>query len=339
MPQVNQIKQFEQLTGSAITTAAPAALQSGQGLPTGNMLLTDLILGSNLNLTIGTGTTPRTNGELAVIDSIFVDTDKHGPIIESLDGLGLGRVLQNIYGSFPETTAIAASTANYYSGFRIPLAIPENAHALRAYDTALDLFNARMTARVQYTDLGKAFATVGTASAIPTVNWSGRVVYSPDEENELPILCPVFKLKKVAITATTAGLQIPMDFGGLVYAGIGISQRDTSTNVEVSDIIVPSAKIRLDVNGRDVIAPTENRDLRAFAKIANEIETNPASWTWLDFYSQSGRIAEAVDTIGLHGNMNLYTDVVYTANRAVWIYTWGFKPIAPNALRNIQLAK
>lgn len=337
--QINQVKQFEQLTGGAITASAPAAVQSGQGLPTGNMLLTELVLGVNQSVTIGTGTTPRTNGELALIDSIFVDTDKHGPIVESVDGYGMARVLQSIYGALPLTTAIAAATGNYYSGLRIPLAIPENANAIRSYDTALDLFNARMTARVQFTDLAKAYGTVGTATSTPTVNWSGRLVYAPNEEQELPILMPVFKLKKVPITHTANGFQIPLDFGGLIYAGIGISQRDTSTNQEVADITVPGSKIRLDVNGRDAIAPTEYRDLQAYSKIACEVETQAAGWLWLDFYSQSGRIVEAIDTIGQQGNMNLYADVVTSANRALWIYTWGFKPIPPNALRAVQLAK
>lgn len=333
---VNQLKQFEQLTGGAITATAPAAVQSGQGLPTGNMLLTDLVLGSNQNLTIGTGTTPQTDGELLLVDSVYVDTDKHGPIIENVDGLGLSRMLQLIYGARPQTTAIAASTANYYSGWRIPMAIPENAHALRPYDTALDLNNARMTARVQYNALGVALGTVGTATSTPTVNWGGRLLYAPTDE-ELPIYVPVFKLKKVAITATTTGFQIPLDFGGLVYGAIGIAQRNSSTLAERTDVIAANAKIRVDVNGRDAVLPMEYRDLQAYTKQANELETHPPAWAFLDFYSQTGRVNDAIDTVGQQGNMNLYIDVTTQTNAAVWVYTWGFKPIPPTALRPSQL--
>lgn len=333
---VNQIKQFEQLTGAAITTSAPAAIQSGQGLPTGNLLLTDLLLGSNQNLTIGTGTAPATDGELLLIDSIYVDTDKHGPIVENVDALGLSRMLQMIYGARPQTTAIAATTGNYYSGFRIPMAIPENAHALRPYDTALDLNNARMTARVQYNALGTAFGTVGTATSTPTVTWGGRLIYAPTDE-ELPIYVPVFKLKKVPITATATGFQIPLDFGGLVYGCIGIAQRNSSTLAERTDVIAANAKIRVDVNGRDAVLPMEYRDIQAYTKQANELETHPPAWAFLDFYSQSGRVNDAIDTVGQQGNMNLLIDVTTQTNAAIWVYTWGFKPIPPTALRPSQL--
>lgn len=333
---VNQLKQFEQLTGSTLSATANATVQSGQGLPTGNMLLTDLHLGSNQNLTIGTGTTPATDGELLLVDSIYVDTDKHGPIVENVDGLGLSRMLQALYGTRPQTTAIAAATANYYSGWRIPLAIPENAHALRPYDTALDLNNARMTARVQYNLLGTALGTPGTATSIPTVNWGGRLVYAP-EDSELPIYVPVFKLKKVTISATATGFQIPLDFGGLVYGMIGIAQRNSSTLAERTDVLAATAKIRVDVNGRDAVLPVEYRDVQAFHKQQNELETHPAAWAFLDFYSQSGRIADAIDTVGQQGNMNLYLDVTTQTNAAIWVYTWGFKPIPPTALRPAQL--
>lgn len=338
MPNVNQIKPFEELTGAAITSSAPAAVQSGQGLPTGNMLLSDLLLGVNQSLTIGTGTTPQTDGELLLMDSVYVDTDKHGPIVENVDGLGLSRMLQFIYGTRPQTTAVAATTGNYYSGYRIPLAIPENAHALRPYDSILDLNNARMTARVQFNDLGKALGTVGTATSTPTVVWSGRLQYAPSDE-ELPKYVPVFKLKKVTISATQTGMQIPLDFGGLVYLGLGIAQRNSSTLAERTDVITPSAKIRLDVNGRDALLPMSLRDIQAMFKLQTELETHPPAWAFLDFYSQTGRITDCIDTVGQQGNMNLYVDVTTGTNTALWIYTWGLKPIPPTALRPSQLGQ
>lgn len=333
---VNQLKQFEQLNGASFGASAPAAIQSGQGLPTGNMLLTDLLLGVNQNVTIGTGTTPQTDGELLLADSIYVDTDKHGPLVENVDGLGLSRMLQVIYGARPQTTAFAAATGNYYSGWRIPFAIPENAHALRPYDAALDLNNARMSARIQFNALSAALGTVGTATSIPTVTWGGRLVYGPDA-TELPTYVPVFKLKKVVISAAATGFQIPLDFGGLVYGMIGIAQRNSSTLAERTDVITASSKIRVDVNGRDAVLPMELRDLQAYTKQANELETHPPAWAFLDFYSQSGRLADAIDTIGQQGNMNLYVDVAAPSNAALWVYTWGWKAIPPTALRPSQL--
>lgn len=330
-----QFKQFESLTGSAITASAPSPVISGQGLPTGNLALESIHLTSSQNLTIGTGTTPQTDGELLLVDSVYLDTDKHGPLVENVDGLGLHRMLQFIYGTRPLTNAIAASTAVYNSGWRIPFALPEGSHALRSYDTILDLYNSRMTARVTYNDLSKALGTVGTASSIPTVNWSGRMLYAPDE-SELPAYVPVLKLKKVPILATQSQYQIPLDFGGLIYLGIGIAQRNSSTLAEVTDVIVPTAKVRLDVNSRDAVQPMNYFDLQSMNKVQDEIETYPTGMAFMDFFSYSGRIADAIDTISQQGNMNLYLDVVTAANRAVWIYTWGLKPIPPTAVRPSQ---
>lgn len=339
---LNQKKQFEQLTGGAITTAAPADVTSGQGMPTGNMTLSNLHLGINQALTIGTGTTPQTDGELLLVKSIFVNSDKHGTLVENLDGLSLHRMIQYIFGVRPQTTAYAASTASYYSGWDIPLAIPENAHAFRPYDSVVDLMNARLDTRVSFNTQTQALGTPGTASSIPTVTWSGHLNYSPKEssnplEGELPLFTPVFKQRVVPISATTNQYQIPLDYGGLIYLAIGLHERNSSTFAEVSDILVPGAKIRLDVNGVDRVLPMEKRDLQSMAKTQCEVETTPAGFTFLDFFSKTGMLTDAINTINSAGSMNLYADVVTSANRELRVLTWGLKPLNDNAKRAVQL--
>jgi hypothetical protein len=337
MSRVNQKKQFESLAGGAITTTAPAPVISGQGFPTGNLCLEKMHLGINQNLTIGTGTTPATDGELLLIDSIYVDSDKHGPIIENVDGLGLHRMLQFIYGTRPLTTAIAATTGNYFSGFDIPLILLDG---MRPFDTALDLYNSRMSARVTFNDLSKAFGTVGTATSTPTVTWSGDLLYAPKEPDELPIYMPVFKLKKVPITATQTQYAIPLDYGGLIYLAIGIAQRNTSTLAEFNNTaITASSKVRLDVNGRDAVLPMDWRDIQDMTKTRYGIETVPTGWGVLDFFTRTGSLNDAIDTVGQQGNMNLLVDVTTAANTAVWVYSWALKPIPPTALRASQIQK
>lgn len=339
-------KQFESLTGGAIGTAAPGDVTSGQGMPTGNMILKNLSLGINYNLTIGTGTTPQTNGEILLAKSIYVNSDKHGTIVEGLDGMLLHRMLQHIWGERGQTTAYAAATGNYYTSWCIPMALPENVHAFRPLDSALDLLNTRIDTRIGFNTQSVALGTPGTASSIPTVNWSGELGYSPKEppsaaqllEGELPIWAPVFKQRLVPITATAAQLQIPLDNSGLIYLGLGIHQRNSSTAAEVTDIVVPSAKIRMEVNGVDRIQPTEARDLMSFATPSCEINAPTYAFTWLDFYSGSGMISDVPNTIGQSGQVNLFVDVVTSANRELRVGIWGLKPLNDAAKRASQLA-
>lgn len=341
---LNQKKQFEQLTGGAITTSAPGDVVSGQGMPTGNMTLSNLHLGVNHNLTIGTGLTPLTDGEIILVKSIFVNSDKHGTIVENLDGLLLHRMLQYIYGTRPQTTAYAAASANYFTGWDIPLAIPENAHAFRPYDSVLDLASARLDTRVSFNTQTQALGTPGTASSIPTVTWSGHLNYAPKEsanplESELPLFTPVFKQRVVPISATTNQLTIPLDYSGLIYLGIGLHQRNSSTFAEVTDILVPGAKVRLEVNGVDRVLPMEVRDLGSVAKTQCEVESSTAAFTFLDFFSKTGMITDAINTIGTQGSVNLYADVVTSANRELRVGVWGLKPLNDNAKRLVQLGQ
>lgn len=337
-----QRKTFEQLTGGAITTAAPNDVLSGQGMPTGNMILDAIHLGINQNLAIGTGTTPQTDGELLLVKSIFLNSDKHGPIIENLDGLSAHRMLQAIWGTRPQTTAYAAASANYFSGWDFPLALPEAVTPYRRYDSALDLLNARLDARVSFNTQTQALGTPGTASSVPTVTWAGVLGVNPKEspnplEGELPLWTPVFKQRAVPISATTNQLMIPLDYSGLIYLGIGLHQRNSSTFAEVTDILVPGAKVRLEVNGVDRVMPMEQRDLLSQFKAGRGIESSTYAFTWIDFLGRSGMIGDVPNTIGTQGQVNLFADVVTSANRQLNVLIWGLKPLNDAAKRLVQL--
>lgn len=327
---VYQRRSFETQTGGAITASAPSVLTFGPGFITGDIGMTEItIIVSNV-LTIGTGTTPRTDGELALIESIYIETDKHNSIVENVDGLGLHRMMSFIYGTRPFTTAIAAASATYLTGMTIPMCLPGG---YRQFDTILDLAKARIQARVQFSDLSKAFGTVGTASDTPLVAFSGfyRIGLAPED---LPFFVPVYRLKRQTISAS-GSVAIPLDYGGLIYLGIGIAQRDATTYVERTNIIVAASNIRLEVNGFDHVGNTTFRELQVENKQTTQLETWPAAWCFLDFWKDQGRIADAINTLNKQGNMNLYLDqLVSDATSQLWIYTFGLKPIPPLAARS-----
>lgn len=326
---VYQRRSFETQVSGAVTTSAPSVMTFGPGFITGDIGVQELTIAISHSLTIGSGTTPRTDGETAMIESIYLETDKHNSIVENVDGLGLHRVISFIYGTRPFTTAIAATTGVYQTGMTIPLCIPGG---YRQFDTILDLAKARIQARVQYSDLSKAFGTVGTASDLITTQWSGfyRVGLATAD---LPFFQPSYRLKRVTISAS-GSIQIPLDYGGLIYLGIGIAQRDATTYVERTNIVSQATNVRLEVNGFDHVGNTNWRELQVENKQTCQLEVWPLAWAYLDFWKDQGRIADAINTLNKQGNMNLYLDQLTSdATSQLWIYTFAIKPIPPLAAR------
>lgn len=327
---IYQRRSFESQTGGAITASAPSVLTFGPGFITGDIGVTEITLSISHVLTIGTGTTARTDGETALIESVYLETDKHNSIVENVDGLGLHRLMSFIYGTRPQTTAWAASSATYVTGMTIPMCLPGG---YRQFDTILDLAKARIQARVQFSALDKALGTVGTASDTPSVEFSGFYRIGLQDE-DLPFFCPVYRVKRVTISAS-GSIQIPLDYGGLIYLGLGIAQRDSSTYVERTNIIAATSNIRLEVNGFDHVGNTKYRELQIENKQTTQLETFPPAWCYLDFWKDQGRIADAINTLNKQGNMNLYLDgLTSDATSQLWIYTFGLKPLPPLAARS-----
>jgi hypothetical protein len=330
-------KFVDTISTTAFGATAPSQQVSDKAFPTGDLLLYELYLNINHVVTIGTGSGFVTDGELKLIDAVYVETDKHGVIVDGVDGLGLHRIQQFSQGARPQTTALADSSATYPTSLRIPFA---DSRAFRQYDTALDMFRSRMTVRINYTDLGKGYGTVGTATDAPTCDIAAHVCYGPnpkkyseDPAGELPEYVPYFGLKKEAISSTTTSYRIALPYGSLIYKRIYISQRNSSTYAELSTVVTATQNISLDVNGFPYVDRVNLRQLQGVNKSTYGLETMPTGWAVLDFSSKTGRIANAIDTIGANGNLFLVVDVTSVTNGALWIYTEGLKRIPSGAER------
>jgi hypothetical protein len=330
-------KNYDSVNVSAFGATAPSGFTLSDKLPTGDRLLYEVYLLLNLVLTIGTGATPATDGELLLEDSIYLETDKHGAVIDGVDALGLHRLQQFQQGTRPSKDAVAAASATYKVALRLPLAF---SNGYKPYDTALDMYRARPLLKIGFNALDKALGSVGTATVAPAIDVSALTVESPLVNadpllSEVPqAVMPYISVKKETISAAETGRRIQMTYGDRDYLYIGVSQRNSSTLAELANtVIADSGRISLDVAGYSPFDKLAWREIQGINKSHYSLETQPTGWGLLDFYSKRGRLTNVIETAGKQGNMFLVADVLAPSNAALWIYSICVKAIPVGARR------
>lgn len=130
----------------------------------------------NLAFTVGTGTTPITEGELLFIKNVLLRTDR-GEILCNLPGRALWKLAALKAGALPYKDAIAAATATYRVHLPIHFVDPESGPLFmqRPEDTLLD------TARYNAVTL---LLTLGTTADLLTTPGTSTVVCTLDVEVE-----------------------------------------------------------------------------------------------------------------------------------------------------------
>jgi hypothetical protein len=120
--------------------------------------------------TVGTGTTPITEGELHFIKNILFKTDR-GEIICNLPGKALYKIASYKAGIVaPRKDAIAAASATYY--VNLPIYFADHYRKMdRPEDTILDTKRySSMTLEIQLGTVADLLGTVGTSSATATLD-------------------------------------------------------------------------------------------------------------------------------------------------------------------------
>lgn len=121
----------------------------------------------NIALTVGTGTTPLSEGELRFIKKVLLKTDR-GEVICDLPGRALYKFATYINGSAPRKDAIAAATGTYRVSLPIIFADP---YMNRPEDTILDTkrYNS-CTLEVTLGGVSDLLGVVGTATVTATMD-------------------------------------------------------------------------------------------------------------------------------------------------------------------------
>lgn len=125
----------------------------------------------NIALTVGTGTTPLTEGELLIIKNVLLRSDR-GEILCNLPGRALWKIAALKNGALPHKDAIAAATATYRVHLPIYFSDPEGGHAmLRPEDTILNTarYNS-LSLQVTLGGVADLLGTPGTASIVTTMD-------------------------------------------------------------------------------------------------------------------------------------------------------------------------
>ena len=126
----------------------------------------------NIALTIGTGVTPTAEGELLVVKSVQLRTDR-GEILCNLPGRALFKIAALKNGALPYKDAIAAATATYRVHLPIYFCDPQSGPQwlMRPEDTILDTsrYNS-VTLQVTLGSEADFLGTPGTAAAVYTMD-------------------------------------------------------------------------------------------------------------------------------------------------------------------------
>lgn len=357
--------QYTALSNNALASAAspvPAAggaapMVISQGMPTGDLCVYEWYLrfyGTNVLTTSSAGTV-TTNGSEIFLRSITLQTDKHGIIVDNLDGLSIFRLNQMRYGTAPFDVTVAAANTSAGQSLETNLVLPmaqgaSNPQYVRPYDTILDLFNARPTLIVQTGAPAGDIITGGTNS-VNTVGpynleldariLNGPVVQPGDPNGrtpETPEWMPHYQLLKYSVTATGTATRIPLPYGDRIYRRIWLSQRLSTTFAEQNNNMITTASlVGVEVNSFPWGNRMQQGTLQAFNKLNFQAETMPTGWSCLDF-DDTGRYADMLSVLDQNnGTCNLVVDLTTGSNYQLWIVLESLKPIPAAALRPSQL--
>lgn len=345
--------------GSTINTSLPAPSVFTPTFPVGDMLLKNVQLrlyGNENNVGAGSGTAVA-NGPLLLLRSLIFETDKHGRIIDNVDGLTLAlfnQIRQRTSNYQTLGSLAAAGTPAFEGNFELQL---ESMYCFRPYDSVIDLKNSKPALTVQaglYADLNST--TFATTSDIQNLAYqvavealNGPVVEpgmtAPDGSPmlaETPDWMPYMTTKAVTAATTAAGSLIDLTWGDRIVRRILIQQRDTTSGsariLLANTNIVSTGAVGLLVNSFPWADRVQWAQLQARNKTDFQLETVPSGYGVLDF-DDTGRYGDYLSVLSRDaGTVQLYVDITGVANSSIFVSQECYKAIPDAALRPSQLA-
>jgi len=332
-------------SAAAITTTQPGVQTNDKGYPAGEEFFSSLALRvyGALDITSSDAGTAVTDGPFRFLRNVYFETDKHGPIINNVDGLSLARLQQFLTGTVPAVTLptpLTTGTPVFSGTLELPFAIPGN---IRPEDSHLYM----KTARGKLTHQGGVFtdfvtggtnskAEVDTCYLQQVSSVQAHENGSPLAAADMPLYVPFVELKKVNITATESGKKIELPYGDRIYHLIGISQRNNSTLAELDNLaITRQANVRLEKNSMPYVNTIQWADIQDKTKVMFGLESLPAGWGVINCAGEGkkpAQISEMLNTIDTAaGTCNLFLDVTTGSNYDVWVLMFGYMPLKNKA--------
>lgn len=340
------IDRFSVVSSAIATSVTPALAVRDQNFPTGDTLLRSLTIRYDANMG-GTSTPTRvTNGHIFYLNALTVETDKHGKIVDAVDGLLF--YVMNIFdfGATGLATALTATPADTdvpSCSWIVPFSMYKG---VRPYDTNLDVIKSRPKVSSQYGPGTNLWTQAGGSPVIDDNIQSieGKYLPGPIEtrddasqglSSELPVWMRSFEQQVVPITATAARYQIAIPFGDRIYRRIFITQRNLSTKIEMSNVIAATAEISFYMNNVPIVDRRRFCDIQAENKLNYALEALPTGVCVLDFDADfQERYFDMLWSLTRDsGNAYLYIDVTTQTNASILLGFDSLKPINDAAKR------
>lgn len=345
-PSLSKFVNNTDAAATAITTTqvSPTVIQTG--FPVGDILYKRLLLrySGNLNIVSSGAGTIVTRGGLQFLRSVSLETDKHGKLVDGVDGIML-HVMQTVKGHArpvnTDVTSAATGTPTFEYGLELPFI---DVNAARPEDVALDLYGARPTLTTQ-TGIFTDFVSGGSNSTAQVQVYRQEVHVDMDPgpvdiAADGPLLMPYLGVYKYPILATARATQIGIPYGDRVYKRIFITQRNGSTLAELNNTILganDNDRVTLKVNGFPWIDNIEWLALQDMNAADYELAAMPTGVGVLDFCPRRARgymHSDALNVINnAVGTAELLLDATTVSNGQIWLGWDAMKPILPGALR------
>lgn len=279
------------VTGAALTVGGSTVFS--KELPVGEGWYKTMV-GINIVFTVGTGTTPISEGELLFIKNILFKTDR-GEILVNQPGRALYKWATYITGQTPRKDAIAASSATYRVNLPIIHADPR---LLRPEDTVLDTsrYNS-LTLQITLGSVSDLLSTVGTSSVTATVDIEversfGRL---PDQAKPVGFVSYDFRQPVDASSLTSIDMERSTDMSDMRVmvhsstsgtAGVPFSGVNADT---IQNVII------LKDESRFIEKERKHAMIQEINKIDGNLESTLAGIEIFDFV-RDGSIASALAT-------------------------------------------
>lgn len=333
------------IAATAIGASQPSPSVVQVGFPVGNVLYKKLSLSFRgaMALTASGAGSITTRGGLQFLRSLSLETDKHGRIVDGLDGILLGDMQTIRKGTRPPNTDISnasSGTPTFAYALEIPFFDPASA---RPEDLGLDMYGARPTLTTQVGVAGDFISggtyTVQNVTSFPQ-EIHAEVDPGPVDPADGPLLMPYWGVRKEPITSTATQYQIILPYGDRVYKRIYITQRDGVTLESLSNTVVganASDRLSLKVNGYSWVDSVQWLALQDQNSQDYGLTAMPTGVAVLDFVQARARghmLSNALSVVNnVAGTIELDIDVTTASGDQLWIGMECAKPIPPAALR------
>jgi hypothetical protein len=253
------------------------------------------------------------------------------------------QMLAHEYKTPPANGAMTSTPADSdvpYSNLPIPMTWRTGP---RPYDTDLDVLVSRLKVSTQYGPVTNLWTQSGGTPLVVTNTQTMEAEIHPGpieavqgvQENEGPIYQRYWGQKVESISASENRHQVAIPYNNIIYRRIFISQMLSSTRARSTAVVLPTAKISLEINGIPVVNNRYFREIQRQNKAKYGLENSFTDLCVLDFTSdEAARIFDLLHTITPgSGNAYLYIDVVGGSYYQLLIGFDGLKEIPAAARR------